>query len=143
MTYSEMYEAYRRQKSAAKRRGLVFCFDYEDWVNWWEEQLGTHWFDKRGCKRGQYVMARNNDCGAYIRGNVSALKAEENIGSYNRRRKTVSIEGCCHLSNEVVQAIYLDPRGYATIAKKHNITKHRIQCIKRKVYYRKITDVLD
>jgi len=138
-----MKTAYDGQKHNSKVRGIDFEFTYEDWKKWWEEQLGPDWFQMRGCKRGQYVMARNHDQGSYRRGNVKAITIEENTKRYNRRRKPVSTKGCMRLPDEVVKAVYLDPNNYSSIAEKYKITKHKIQCIKRKHYYRKITDALD
>jgi len=88
-------------------------------------------------------MACNYDRGAYKRGNVKAITIEENTARYNRRRKLVSTRGWKCLSDEVVKGVYLDPNDYLTIARKYKITKHKIQCIKRKHYYRKITDAVD
>ncbi len=135
--------AYDGQKHTAKNRGIKFQFEYEDWCQWWVEQLGENLLEKRGCKKGQYVMARNRDQGSYRRGNVKAITIEENTTRYNRRRESVSTKGWMRLPDEVVKSIYLDLNDYSSIAKKYKITKHKIQCIKRKHYYRKITDAVD
>lgn len=138
-----MKEAYRQQKSNAKTRGIAFNFTYDDWCLWWKEQLGPDWPKKRGCRRGQYVMARKRDEGAYERGNVKAVLSQTNVRGYNQRRGTVSTSGTKHLSHDTVRAIYLDADKYSVIAERYNVTKHRIQCIKQKHYYCKITDELD
>jgi len=88
-------------------------------------------------------MARHHDKGSYKRGNVKAIIIEENTARYNRRRQLVSTKGWKCLPDEVVKSIYRDPNNYSSIAKKYKITKHKIQCIKRKHYYRKITDAVD
>jgi hypothetical protein len=138
-----MKEAYHQQKSSAKKRGIEFYFTYQEWCDWWERQLGPDWWKLRGCKRGQFVMARYGDEGPYQWGNVEAVTAEENIRRYNKRRTPVKIAGTTHLNHDVVRRIYLDPRKYALIAEEYGVTKHRIQCIKQKHYYRRITDELD
>lgn len=135
-----MRSAFHNHKSNAKKRGIAFHFTYEDWCSWWEEQLGPDWANLRGCRRGQYVMARYQDEGVYVRGNVRPLKAEENIASYNRRRTPVG--GRYRLTDEVVRSVYLDKSKYSVISKKYGVTKHKIQCIKQKHYYRNITDEL-
>src|ERR1700682_433825 len=111
--------AYRRQKRTSGQRGIEFEFEYEDWVNWWIEQLGPDWLQKRGCKAGQYVMARNRDRGLYKRGNVKCITIEENTSEYNKRRKPVSTKGWKCLPDEVVKAVYLDPNSYSSIARKY------------------------
>ncbi len=134
---------FRTQRDQAQRRGIAFKFTYEDWVAWWEEKLGPDWERLRGCKRGQFVMARFGDRGSYERHNVRAIRAEENIRLYNKQRKKIKGYSFQYLSDEIVKAIYLDKSPYKEIARKYEVTTHKIQCIKQKHYYRKITDALD
>ena len=135
--------AFYNAKKNAKARGIPFLFTFDDWVNWWEDHLGTHWYKKRGSRRGQYVMARFEDKGSYTAKNTKCILSEDNHVEYNKRRKPSS--GWSHgvLDEPLVVAIYLSDEPYGIIAKKHGVTKHKIQCIKRKHYYRKITDELD
>lgn len=135
-------QAYRQHKSNSKRRGIKFKFTYQDWCSWWEEKLGPNWEQMRGCRKNQYVMARFRDEGSYERGNVRAITASENIRLYNKHRKPVRGHKITILSDEVVKAIYLDTSHYAEIAKKYQITKHKIQIIKQGYYYTRVTNHL-
>jgi hypothetical protein len=63
---------YNQQKQNAKRRGIAWEFDFEDWWKIWRDS--GKW-GERGCNRGQFVMARNGDSGSYRVGNVSIVEA--------------------------------------------------------------------
>lgn len=87
-------EAFRHQVRGSKARGIPFQFSYEEWVTWWEDNLGSDWLEKRGCKKGQYVMARYNDCGPYHSSNVKCIlhtentkEANNNVGEKHPRSK--------------------------------------------------------
>lgn len=73
-TYADR-EAYRLHKVNAKRRGIPFRFTFEEWVAWWQS---TGHYHERGSQRGQYVMARTGDQGAYELGNVECMQAQDN-----------------------------------------------------------------
>lgn len=60
-------EKYWAQKAQAKHRKVDFNLTFEEWWDIWQ-QSGK--WDERGRKRGQYVMSRCNDSGAYEVGNV-------------------------------------------------------------------------
>jgi len=64
-----------QQKGRAKERGISFDLTFEEWWGIW--QKSGRW-EERGCRKGQYVMARNGDIGSYAIGNVSIIKHEEN-----------------------------------------------------------------
>ena len=70
--------AWRGQRSNAKDRGIGFHFEYEEWIKWWEDHIGPNWFQKRGCKKGQYCMARFHDKGDYVVGNVKCILVGDN-----------------------------------------------------------------
>jgi hypothetical protein len=53
-------------------------FSFEEWVTWWEDNLGPDWIRKRGHRADQYVMARNLDRGDYEPGNVYCATASKN-----------------------------------------------------------------
>lgn len=67
--------AYQSQKNKATSRGVPFLLTFDEWWAIWDES--GKW-DQRGCRRGQYVMARFGDAGAYERGNVRICTAAEN-----------------------------------------------------------------
>ena len=71
--------AWKAQRDAAKGRGIAFRFTLVGWWLWWKAELRRLGPDAvRGRKRGQYVMARNGDQGAYEDGNVRAATPAEN-----------------------------------------------------------------
>lgn len=78
--------AYDSQRYKAGQRGIKMSFTLEEWVEWWETQLGPNWFSKRGCTKGKYVMARNHDRGAYERTNVKCILASENVSEAGVKR---------------------------------------------------------
>ena len=65
---------YHNHKVRAKKRGLEFHFTYEEWINWWGDDIIN-----RGRKLGQLVMARNGDQGPYHPSNVRKATVEENV----------------------------------------------------------------
>jgi hypothetical protein len=75
------------QKQTSKLRGIEFKFSLDEWVIWWVLHLGVDWHKKRGCRRGQYVMARKFDQGAYEWGNVECILCEDNHSYRNRQRE--------------------------------------------------------
>src|SRR5690606_15804220 len=68
-------EAFRMHKVNAKTRGVPFRFTFEQWLAWW---TATGHYHERGTSRGQYVMARRGDQGAYEPGNVYCAQGWEN-----------------------------------------------------------------
>lgn len=133
---------FRQQRYNARKRGIKFEFSYVSWVAWWEEQLGPDWLAKRGCRRGQYVMSRYKDQGAYVIDNVKCILAENNHVEYNLARKPQK-RWSKPLTDEVVLAIYESDLPYAIIVdelKEFRVTAHKIQCIKRKRYFKKTTN---
>jgi hypothetical protein len=79
---------YQNHRGAAKRRGIEFRLTFEQWWQLWE----PYWA-MRGPRRGQYVMARTDDAGAYELGNVRidttggnhAEQCRAITGQYTRR----------------------------------------------------------
>jgi hypothetical protein len=68
-------QKYSMQKTSAEKRGIAWQFTFDEWFNWW--QATGHW-DNRGCKKGQYVMARFEDKGPYAINNVFCCSVEQN-----------------------------------------------------------------
>jgi NUMOD3 motif len=77
---------YRDQKYQAKKRGLDFNFTYEEWLDWWGEDI-----TKRGHCKGNLVMSRYGDIGPYHPDNVFKNTQEQNI-SAAQKGKTQSDE---------------------------------------------------
>lgn len=72
---------YIEHKNNARGRGIVFLLTFEQWQAIWLES--GRW-QMRGSRKGQYVMARPGDRGAYEIGNVIICPAEENRAERNR-----------------------------------------------------------
>src|SRR5262249_54702972 len=68
-------DKYHDHKYRAARRSIAFLMTFEEW---WKIWLDSWHLLKRGCRRGDYVMARYGDKGAYEVGNVRICKVEEN-----------------------------------------------------------------
>ena len=84
---SPIMAAYAAHKANAKYRGIPFLLTYDQWLEIW---LQSGKWDQRGARRGQYVMARPGDKGAYEVGNVVICLAEENRAERNRNYPTPS-----------------------------------------------------
>lgn len=68
-------------KQQARLRNIPFFLTFEEWMDIWT-QSGK--WEQRGWRKGQYVMARHGDQGAYEKGNVIICLAEENRAERNR-----------------------------------------------------------
>jgi hypothetical protein len=67
---------YRRHRGNATDRGIPFLLSFGQWWSVW--QRSGHWC-QRGRRRGQYVMARFGDQGAYEVGNVRICTVADNM----------------------------------------------------------------
>jgi hypothetical protein len=67
---------FRQHRQSAKGRNIEFRLTFEEWCDIWEKS--GHWTE-RGKKKGQYVMSRYNDIGAYEVGNVFIQQSGENV----------------------------------------------------------------
>jgi hypothetical protein len=68
--------AFQHQHKRATQRGIIFSLVYKEWLKIWHDS--SH-LAQRGRRRGQYVMARPGDRGAYEIGNVKIILVKENI----------------------------------------------------------------
>jgi hypothetical protein len=128
-------KAFREHKNGAKRRGIEFCFTFEEWVNWWEINLGPTWLQKRGIRLGQYCMARNNDLGPYHPDNVKCLTCSENHTAVHPTRfDTTKIK----LTATQAKDIYLMGGSQEGIARKYNISSRLVRLIKSKQAWQRI-----
>ncbi len=121
-------EVFRRQVRRSMERNIKFLFSYEEWVRWWEDNLGPDWLKKRGIKSGQYVMARKGDKGPYSKENVECITNNEN----HHRTAEYETSGGRKINNQQVIEIYLAKGKYGDIAKKYGIKPSTVASIKRK-----------
>lgn len=76
--WDRIANAYLTQKHGAARRGIAFMFTSQEWVQWWEDQLGPNWLELRGNHRDEFVMARKGDKGPYATWNVKCITCSQN-----------------------------------------------------------------
>ena len=79
MNYKDLYWA---QMSAAKQRGIDWNLNYDEWINWWGEDIS-----KRGKGKGKLCMARYGDEGPYELGNIYKSEYGANVKVAQRGRK--------------------------------------------------------
>jgi NUMOD3 motif len=82
------------QRASAKDRGIGFDLSYSEWLGIW---IASGKLLQRGRRRGQYVMARIGDRGAYRIGNVEIIPHAENVRQFHLG-KIVSTETCRRIS---------------------------------------------
>jgi hypothetical protein len=70
-----LHRAFKVQQSAAKQRGIPWHLPYWEWLQIWQDSGHLH---ERGVHRGEWVMARNGDVGAYEAANVKIIRCETN-----------------------------------------------------------------
>ncbi len=74
-----VYQSWRSQRHSSLRRGIQFRFTLLAWHCWWNDALIALGPEaRRGRRRGEYVMARIGDAGAYDYNNVYAATAMQN-----------------------------------------------------------------
>lgn len=92
MTKEEISTAkkkYWAQYSNAKRRKIQWQFTFDTWIKIW---LDSGYWTERGNKKGQYVMSRIGDVGAYSPTNVFIQSLDNNSrdGSANIPKKHIT-----------------------------------------------------
>lgn len=70
---------YIENRQSARQRGIPFKITFEEWLAWWQRQLGPDWQLLRGRRRYQFHMARVGDRGPYKLGNIKCITNSENI----------------------------------------------------------------
>jgi len=68
MDRKKLEKAFRKQKyQAEKKRNIEFRLTFDQWLDIWEK---SGHLEERGRRKGEFVMSRNGDDGAYEIGNV-------------------------------------------------------------------------
>lgn len=131
-------DAFERHRRGAGYRGLPFHFTFEQWCQWWKDNLGPDWFQKRGKGHEKYVMARYGDKGPYALWNVKCITHAANSREQWKRAK---------LTTAQVSAIYMHLKAgtvtQASLTKQYGISGRTLRDIKTKKTWRSITDQLD
>lgn len=148
----KMNRAFHIQKRHARLRGIGFHFSFSDWVSWWEAQLGEDWLEKRGCRRGQYVMARLADQGDYRPTNVKCILCSENQSEqlangtspsgWNKGLKGRPKKGN-KLSRDAVQAIYASQGSQREIAGRFGVTQSTVSRIRARTNWGWLTQDIE
>lgn len=71
----ELKARFLQQKYQAKSRKIAWKLTFQQWLNIW---VASGRLNKRGQRRGQYVMGRYGDVGAYEVNNVAIITNYEN-----------------------------------------------------------------
>src|SRR6516162_1329529 len=100
--------AYFDQVRAARSRDILFLFSFDEWWSFWKKS--GHW-DKRGLKRGQYVMARFGDVGPYSADNVEIVKTEHNISTRKHKTRGVTVNTAKLTEQQVIAIRALENSG--------------------------------
>ena len=80
-------QKYNVQRSKAKKRNIEWEFTYEEWLEWWGDDIIN-----RGRGKGQLCMSRYNDIGPYNPSNVRKLTIEGNSSEGHKGKpKTTTI----------------------------------------------------
>lgn len=131
-----IYVAYNDHKQSAKKRGIDFQFTLEQWIKWWEDNLGSDWFSLRGRKRGQYVMARCQDKGSYHPDNVGCVTNTVNhLERYNPK-----FNGAKRLTKQEAIEIFKMKGTQNSIAKRYKVSARLVRMIKAKEVWKHIHD---
>ena len=134
----DVAKAFKGQRQRAGTRGIQFLFTREEWIRWWEVHLGPDWMQKRGCRKGQYVMARDGDEGPYASWNVRCITVEQNHKENKRlfgtKRPGKAPNGIEHWNSKLtesdVRQIFSAGGTYTSIAKSYNVSVQTISNIK-------------
>lgn len=118
-------DAYYQQKHTSKTRGIPFELTRVEWFKWWEDNLGPDWYEKRGRKTGQYVMARIGDVGPYKLGNIKCILCTDNCKEMKRERIQFSA-----VTKELAAQIYQADGCMAYLSQMHKVGYHTVYDIR-------------
>lgn len=132
--YTLAVRDFYHQKRGACERQIDFDFSFEEWIVWWENELGSTWQKLRGRNKGQYVMARYYDNGPYAPWNVKCITQEENASE--RKVNGTAARGTKvwtnKLSEKQVIEIFNDDRHPKELAEIYPISIDMVWRIKKK-----------
>ena len=130
---------YRHHKWEANRRGIDFLFLFDEWVQWWEYNLGPDWQEKRGRKAGQYVMSRYRDTGSYHPSNVQCITASENHKEKDVRYCSGEGQWKSILTAAEAVEIFLSKGSNAEIARRFDVKTQVVHYIKIRHTWKHVT----
>ena len=80
---------FREQRKTAGQRGIPWHLPYWEWLQIWQE---SGHLEERGKHKGEWVMARNGDTGAYEAGNIKIVRAEQNNSLAQTTKRTYRLK---------------------------------------------------
>lgn len=111
-----VYQAWRSHRNNALGRGIPFIFPLLRWHLWWKTALTKAGHGaERGNRRGQFMMCRINDAGAYEDGNVYVGTGTTNAADRTAEARLAAVAKCAATmaANGTVRAAHLKVRGDA------------------------------
>ena len=93
---------FNSQKANAAKRGIEWLFSFDDWLEFWGEDL-----EKRGVGHDMLCMMRFGDTGPYSKENTRKGYARDNAKTAGVIRRGKNIKECTklHQSQDDLQAI--------------------------------------
>lgn len=93
VAYDRAYSAsprgrFCKQRCQARDRGIAWQLTFDQWLVVWGDKLPL-----RGRRKGQYVMARHNDEGAYAVGNVEIKLGTANASEFDHSKRHIPNKG--------------------------------------------------
>lgn len=133
--YRKYKKAYKQHKDSAKYdRRIEFLLTFEEWLKFWQD---SGKLEQRGRCKGQYCMARFNDIGPYVLGNIKIILHGENLAECRlgkprteevKKKIAISHTGKT-LSSETKQKLRI-----ASTGKKPNLGKKHTFETKKKMF---------
>lgn len=137
-------KAFSDQRRNARRRGVEFLLTFSQWTEWWESQLGSDWFAKRGCRSSLYCMARIGDSGAYELGNIKCLLHSENVTDASTNNVIAYGEnaGNVVITEELARLLYVSTDTMKNLSARHSVSVGAIIDIRVRRTWRRATEGL-
>lgn len=95
MVGRDVYPMFMRQRSQAKHRGIPFEMSFPQWAQVWDGKLTN-----RGSHRGQLVMCRPGDVGAYSVDNVEIRTTQSNVEEHHRLKRYADVKSSWNFDGE-------------------------------------------
>lgn len=82
-------QKYNEHHRNARQRGILWEFSFE---SWWAVWAASGKWEKRGKKKGCYVMSRPGDRGPYSPTNVAIIEHADNLREANVRNRPTGVQ---------------------------------------------------
>ena len=95
---------YHGQKNGAKKRGIGWDLTFQQWLDWWGEDL-----DRRGSRRDNLQMQRIADVGPYRIGNIRKGVPKQNGATYSNSHQNRKSAEAAKLREAAQDALMFAP----------------------------------